>query len=190
MWILTEYIEIERRFLVDGREQKPWRIGSSASDIKQYYLPQGALSLQEGTLLMDSMELVEPNEEEIEIWRTIQQWTVRIRVRDGVFFLTCKSKMSHAAAHELEWIIDAKTGASLVRVGGFPHVEKTRYVWPGPDGKVWEVDEFEGPLAGLILAEVELQQTEEEVEIPGWVGQEITGLPSWSNKSLADTIGS
>jgi len=136
------------------------------------------------------MALVEPNEEETRVWAKVQQWMARIRVRDGVFFLTCKSKTSHDSAYELEWIIDARTGAVLIEGGFFPHVEKIRYVWPGPDGKVWEVDEFEGTLAGLILAEVELQQTEEEVTIPKWIGQEITGLSSWSNKSLAGTIGS
>ena len=190
MWILTEYIEIERRFLVDGREEKPWRIGSTASDIKQYYLPQEALSLEEGKLLIGSIALVEPNDEEVRVWVNIQDWSVRVRVRDGVFFLTCKSKMSHDSAYELEWIIDAKTGSSLIENGRFPHVEKTRYVWPGTDGKAWEVDEFEGVLAGLILAEVELQNTQEKVEVPEWIGQEITGLPSWSNKALANTIGS
>ena len=49
---------------------------------------------------------------------------------------------------------------------------------------MWEVDEFEGDLAGLILAEVELEASDESVDIPPWAGQEITGLPSWSNAPL------
>jgi adenylate cyclase len=98
--------------------------------------------------------------------------------------------MSHDSAYELEWVIDAEKGAVLLQGKAFPRVEKTRYVWNGLDGKAWEIDEFEGALAGLILAEIELEKTEEVVALPEWVGQEITGLSSWSNKSLANTLGS
>jgi CYTH domain-containing protein len=190
VWILTDYIEIERRFLVDGREEKPWRDGSLAYGIKQYYIPEGSLSLQEEVLLMDGIALVVPSEEEVGMWTKVDQWMARIRIRDGVYFLTCKSKMSHDSAYELEWVIDAEKGAVLLQDKAFPHVEKTRYVWNGPGGKAWEIDEFEGALAGLILAEIELERTEEVVTLPEWVGQEITGLSSWSNKSLANTLGS
>ena len=58
----------------------------------------------------------------------------------------------------------------------------------GSDGLVWEVDEFEGALAGLVLAEVELPSSQTEVVLPSWVGQEITGLRSWSNRALAETL--
>lgn len=190
MWILTDYIEIERRFLVDGREKKPWRNGSLAHEIKQYYIPEGSLSLQEEVLLMDGFDLVVLSEEEVGVWAKVDRWMGRIRIRDGVYFLTCKSKMSHDSAYELEWVIDGGKGAVLLQDKAFPHVEKTRYVWNGPDGKTWEIDEFEGTLAGLILAEIELERTEEVVALPDWVGHEITGLSSWSNKSLANTLGS
>jgi CYTH domain-containing protein len=102
VWILTGYIEIERRFLVDGREEKPWRDGSLAYEIKQYYIPEGSLSLQKDVLLMDGIALVVPSEEEVEMWVKVDRWMGRIRVRNGVYFLTCKSKMSHDSAYELE----------------------------------------------------------------------------------------
>ena len=53
---------------------------------------------------------------------------------------------------------------------------------------IWEVDEFEGGLAGLILAEVELVDENQEVNLPHWLGMELTGLASWSNAALAKTL--
>ena len=52
---------------------------------------------------------------------------------------------------------------------------------------VWEVDEFEGGLAGLVLAEIELPNIDHEVILPEWLGMEITGLHQWSNSTLALT---
>ena len=69
-----------------------------------------------------------------------------------------------------------------------PHVEKTRYYWTGEDDLIWEVDEFEGGLAGLILAEVELKDENQPVILPPWLGMELTGLSNWSNASLANTL--
>ena len=50
---------------------------------------------------------------------------------------------------------------------------------------LWEVDEFEGMLGGLIIAEVELENIEQEVELPPWLGLEITYLKGWSNSALS-----
>ena len=58
----------------------------------------------------------------------------------------------------------------------------------GADGLVWEIDEFEEGLAGLILAEVELSSEQQAVELPSWIGIELTGLRNWSNAALADTL--
>ena len=58
----------------------------------------------------------------------------------------------------------------------------------GSDGLLWEIDEFEGSLAGLILAEVELESQDQLVEIPSWIGMELTGLGNWSNAALASIL--
>jgi CYTH domain-containing protein len=69
-----------------------------------------------------------------------------------------------------------------------PCVEKTRYCVNAGNGLVWEVDEFEGVLAGLILAEIELEDINQKFDFPEWIGIELTGLKSWSNASLATTL--
>jgi adenylate cyclase len=61
-------------------------------------------------------------------------------------------------------------------------------LWPGEDGLLWEVDEFEDRLAGLIIAEVELESEGQDVVIPPWAGLELTYLRGWSNASLSTMI--
>ena len=97
-----------------------------------------------------------------------------------------KGKRLHASATELEWKINSLP--SVQTLAQLPHVIKTRYNKFGGDGLLWEIDEFEGLLAGLILAEVELESQDQVVEIPNWIGMELTGLGNWSNAALASTL--
>jgi adenylate cyclase len=48
----------------------------------------------------------------------------------------------------------------------------------------WEVDEFEGENAGLIIAEVELAAADQPIHLPDWVGEEVTDDPRYYNASL------
>ena len=43
---------------------------------------------------------------------------------------------------------------------------------------------FSGENSGLVIAEVELRHEDQRVELPGWVGAEVTGQPSYYNGSL------
>ena len=97
-----------------------------------------------------------------------------------------KGKQKGIATTELEWVL-----SGLPNVPGLnehPCVEKTRYCVDASNGLVWEVDEFEGVLAGLILAEIELEDINQKFEFPEWIGIELTGLKNWSNASLATTL--
>jgi len=49
----------------------------------------------------------------------------------------------------------------------------------------WEIDEFIGRHRGLVVAEIELDYFDQEVELPSWVGREVTGDNRFSNRSLA-----
>jgi len=64
-----------------------------------------------------------------------------------------------------------------------PLIEKTRYKidW---GGLVWEIDEFEGVNKGLILAEVELNQETQKIELPPWIGEEVSEDPRYFNSNL------
>jgi CYTH domain-containing protein len=174
---MSSHMEIERRFLVDGRTQKPWRSeAKSIHNIEQYYLQASNLNLDaDGYLCLSDVIMIRPSEEEIVIFQSQPDWIPRIRIKDGVSIFTVKGPRQGASGLELEW-------------GPFPNVQKTRYCVVGVDDFIWEIDEFEGELAGLILAEVELPSEQQPVELPPWIGLELTGLRNWSNAALAETL--
>ena len=171
-------IEIERRFLVDGREEKPWRGGRSAR-IFQSYLDNvkhidGKIFWSEHLLVEDERDLV-----------NLTTW--RIRLSEGVVTLTAKGRRIGASATEYEWDLPLELYNSLP-LDSQPSISKIRHYWVGDDELLWEVDEFEGGLGGLIIAEVELEDENQGVVLPPWIGLEITYLKGWSNSSLSTMI--
>jgi adenylate cyclase len=64
-----------------------------------------------------------------------------------------------------------------------PLVEKTRYLVEHA-GKTFEIDEFHGDNAGLIVAEVELDSEEASIDRPPWLGAEVTSDPRYFNVNL------
>ncbi len=185
---IPDHIEIERRFLVDGRGEKPWRTAPTAYAIEQHYNVGEHLNLRERNLMLGDDVLIELNDDEAALMASTSAWVSRLRKRDLQWFLTYKSRVSANAALELEWELTSEVAFALLQRGPFPSIAKTRYVLPAEDGFAWEVDEFEGPLAGLVLAEIELVEGSEAVALPSWIGQEITGLASWSNHALSQTL--
>jgi CYTH domain-containing protein len=63
-------------------------------------------------------------------------------------------------------------------------IEKIRYIVPW-EGKIFEVDEFIRPRQGLVLAEVELEDENEKIPLPGWIGREVTGKKEFYNAYMA-----
>lgn len=182
---MSEYTEIERRFFVNGEGDKPWREDGDSTSIRQFYLDKGQLVFSESELIYGGAVIVRLNEEEQVLFQSEKDWTVRVRFRDERTVFTLKGRRTNASAIELEWPIERALGEALVSLEEYPRVEKTRYEWRGSDGMLWEIDEFEGGLLGLVLAEIELQNIEQPVELPEWVRLEITGNRAWSNSNLA-----
>jgi len=111
--------------------------------------------------------------------------TVRVRLIGDKGYLTIKGKSKGAARDEFEYSIPAEDARvmleTLVTCG---IVEKIRYSLD-VHGMRWEVDEFLGANAGLVLAEVELEHEEQEVALPDWAGEEVTGDVRYYNSRLA-----
>lgn len=181
-------LEIERRFLVDGRGSKPWRNVSSLSKITQFYLDVDSFEIDSLQLFYNSIPIVQLSETESKLMSKDKISSARLRFIDDKIILSFKGKKNYDSVMEFEWELSQIPDG--VNLDNYCFVEKTRYFWPGTDGLTWEIDEFEGRLAGLILAEVELDNSLQTVEKPEWVGSEITGLSAWSNSSLAKTIES
>ncbi len=64
-------------------------------------------------------------------------------------------------------------------------ISKTRYLCEYK-GKLFEVDVFHGHNEGLIIAEVELQSEEEYIELPEWIGDEVTGDIRYYNSYISE----
>ena len=64
-----------------------------------------------------------------------------------------------------------------------PIIDKIRYRIPF-GGMTWEVDDFFGENAGLVIAEIELKNETQKFERPAWLGQEVTGSSRYYNSSL------
>ena len=113
--------------------------------------------------------------------------TVRIRIAGKKGYITVKGKSNEKGMTRLEWekeilFDEAKALLELCEPGV---VQKTRYI-VDMDDFVFEVDEFHGENQGLIIAEVEIQSEEDEVDLPDWIGEEITGNPKYYNSYISN----
>lgn len=116
---------------------------------------------------------------------SIPERTVRIRVKGEKGFITIKGKGNDSGASRYEWEkeIPVAEAEELMRICESGVIDKTRYeVKAGPH--TFEVDEFYGENQGLVVAEVELENEDEQFEKPGWLGQEVTGDTRYYNSML------
>lgn len=158
-------IEIERRFLV---RVKAW--SASAQDAVREQIVQAYLACD-------------------------RERTARIRLYHDRAVLTVKGPGMDGARTEIECdiAVDAARAILDARLHAGVSIAKTRSTLRSRD-LTWEVDQFEGENAGLMIAEVELGDharsraewdARVDAEQPAWLGREITGEPRFSNGGLA-----
>ena len=110
--------------------------------------------------------------------------SVRVRTQGGKAVLTVKGKSRGARRLEFEYEIPRQDADQLLdELCLRPLIEKTRHVLEH-GGLVWEVDEFHGDNDGLVVAEVELESEDQPLELPPWVGDEVTDDPRYLNANL------
>ena len=113
-------------------------------------------------------------------------WTIRVRIIDkDKSYITLKSSLNGLLNNEFEYSIPIKDAIELLNLSKYK-ITKTRYNLRF-NNKNWVVDSFEGSNSSLKIAEIELNSEFEAIQIPSWCGQEITGIKSLSNASLAKT---
>ncbi len=112
--------------------------------------------------------------------------TVRVRRMGDRAFVTIKGANVGARRGEWEYEIPAADADELLLLCEAPVLDKTRYVI-GVGGRDWEVDVFAGANAGLVMAEVELDDEAAVVELPPWAGREVTDDPRYYNANLSKT---
>lgn len=111
--------------------------------------------------------------------------TVRIRIDDSKAYITIKGRNHGAVRAEWEYDIPMDDAKEMInRLCRDSIIDKTRYV-VDYGAHCWEIDEFHSPHNGLVIAEVELASADEPVEIPPFIGSEVTGDPSYYNSNLS-----
>lgn len=153
-------IEIERKFLLadDG-----WRAAVQRSQtMAQGYINDMA-ALREGR----------------------QSASVRVRIAGDTGWLNLKSRELGHTRQEFDYPIPLADARGLLAlcVGG--RIEKVRHYIPW-QGLTFEVDEFSGDNAGLLVAELELDHPDAVFARPGWLGREVTDELRFYNLALAE----
>ena len=151
-------IEIERKFLITS---DAWRAAAHrVIDMAQGYLNDSASVVQ-----------------------GLQNASVRVRLEGEDARLNIKSREMGASRQEFDYPIPVADAHALIAlcVGGT--VVKRRH-FVNHAGHEWEVDEFLGDNAGLVVAEIELAAEDETFALPDWAGREVTHLPRYYNLNL------
>lgn len=116
---------------------------------------------------------------------SVAERTVRVRIRGERGYLTIKGAGNDSGLSRYEWereipLAEAEELLALCEPGV---IDKTRHLVPVGD-HVYEVDEFHGDNAGLVVAEIELAGEAETFEKPAWLGREVTGEVAYYNAML------
>jgi len=110
--------------------------------------------------------------------------TVRVRIAGEKAYITVKGKNKGASRAEYEYGIPVADATEILdNLCKKPLIEKKRYTFK-QNSVTWEVDEFEGDNEGLVVAEVELEDENQVIILPNWIGKEVTGKAQYYNASL------
>lgn len=115
---------------------------------------------------------------------TINKTTVRVRLVGEQGYLTIKGPKVGVSRAEYEYPIPAEDAKEMLdKFCQLPLIEKTRYKikW---GGLIWELDEFMGENEGLIVAEVELTEENQTIDLPDWIGEEVSHDSRYFNANL------
>lgn len=117
---------------------------------------------------------------------SVPERTVRVRALGDKGFLTIKGIADKEGVSRYEWEkeIPVSEALELMKLCEPGIIDKVRY-FIKCGTHIFEVDEFQGENAGLIMAEVELRFAAEDFERPGWLGEEVTGDKRYYNAMLS-----
>lgn len=111
---------------------------------------------------------------------------VRVRVKAEEAFLTIKGENVGATRLEYEYSIPLEDANEMLeKLCTKPIIDKTRYEIKHMN-HIWEIDIFHAHNDGLIVAEVELKDENETVELPEWILKEVTNDIRYYNSNLLE----
>ena len=111
---------------------------------------------------------------------------IRVRIQGGTAMLNVKHTNDGINRLEYEYEIPLGDAHELLeRVALRPLIDKTRHHVREGD-HLWEIDEFHGENAGLVIAEIELAHADEAFNKPAWLGEEVSADVRYCNSSLSE----
>ena len=131
-----------------------------------FTLPKIRKSIKQGYLFSDSNQ------------------ALRVRLIEQKYFLTYKYKKSAINRYEFEYPISQEDGEKLFSLFDNFIITKERY-YRKMDNHLWEIDVFHRENEGLMIAEIELEDENEKINIPNWVGMEISNDNRYLNFNLS-----
>ena len=114
--------------------------------------------------------------------------TIRVRYTETKGTMTIKGKQHGISRDEYEYEIPVDEAKEIFENYCPKTLSKNRYKIP-VGSVIWEVDEYINNLSGLIIAEVELANEDQKIDIlPEWIGDEVTSDIKFSNAFLASNF--
>lgn len=110
--------------------------------------------------------------------------SIRVRIAAERATLNIKGRTVGPQRLEYEYEVPLEDARSMFEGLGGPRIEKTRH-YVEFAGRTWEIDEFAGANAGLVVAEIELESGGGTFDRPDWVGAEVTDDHRYYNACLA-----
>lgn len=101
-------------------------------------------------------------------------------------YLTVKGKQTGITRAEYEYKIPVYDAETMLETLVEKTLHKRRWKVSGSGSHIWEIDEFHGNNLGLVIAEIELDNENDQFDLPDWVGQEITNDMRYMNVNLVD----
>ena len=116
--------------------------------------------------------------------KSLDDWISRIRFSGKDFKIALKKHIKGFTNFEFEYTIPRSDGEIIM--SNLANTIKKERFFLKVEKKSWIVDCFKENNYPLKIAEIELSNEEEDLSLPSFISQEITGLTYYSNFSLAN----
>lgn len=113
----------------------------------------------------------------------VPEKTVRVRIKGEDAFITIKGITKGVSRSEFEYPIPKEDALEMLEEFCDQKIVKTRY-FVEQGNYTWEVDEFDSPQPGLVLAEIELQNENDTFSRPKWLLEEVSDQPKYFNSNM------
>ena len=115
--------------------------------------------------------------------KSLDDWISRIRFTGKEFKIALKKHIQSFTNFEFEYSIPLSDGEKIM--SNLTNKVKKERFFLEVGKKSWIVDCFKEDNYPLEIAEIELSREEEDISLPSFISEEITGVIHYSNFSLA-----